>query len=253
MHELLKPNHTQIPNVILDKLMYRLPDAELRVLLYICRRTYGFQREKDQISYTQFIDGIVTRDGVRLDGGCGLSRPGVNKALTNLINWEVIIREEKSTGNVYSLNLMVDFSKVVKYLNQLSSLTKSGKATLPKPVKLLNLQKKEKERKESILTDGAVKEVFNLKKEIQKLEDSTRRDLNIIAFYADAIYDRLKPNITNAEQMQLFIKENLRVAGTLAKAKYTDDQLLTGLAAVKGKYGKKIDWKLTTIKKELVQ
>ena len=233
--------------------MYRLPDAELRVLLYICRRTYGFQREKDQISYTQFIEGITTKDGKKLDGGCGLSRPSVNKALVNLINWEVIIKEEKSTGNVYSLNLQVDFSKVVKYLNQLSSLTASGKATLPKPVKLLNLQKKGKKEKESILAADAAKEVFVLKKEIQKLEDNPRRDLNIIAFYADAIYDRIEPLITNPEQMQLFIRENLRTAKELKDAKYTDEQLIKSLQAVKSKYGRKIDWKLTTIKKELVQ
>lgn len=253
MHELLKPNHTQIPNVILDKLMYRLPDAELRVLLYICRRTYGFQRGKDQISYSQFIDGIRTKDGKQLDGGCGLSRPSVNKALTNLIGWEVIIKEEKSTGNVYSLNLEVDFTKVVKYLNQLSNLTASGKVALPKPVKLLNPQKKGNKEKESILTADAVKEPFDLKKEIQKLEESPRRDLNIIAFYAEAIFLRLQPNITNAEQMQLFIKENLRTAKELKDAKYTDEQLVKSLHAVRDKYGKKIDWKLTTIKKELVQ
>ena len=50
----LIPNSTQIPNVILDKIIPGIPNAEAKCLLYICRRTYGFHKEKDRISLTQF-------------------------------------------------------------------------------------------------------------------------------------------------------------------------------------------------------
>lgn len=42
----LKPNYTQVPDVILDELMANLTGAELKVLLYIVRRTSGFQKKR---------------------------------------------------------------------------------------------------------------------------------------------------------------------------------------------------------------
>jgi hypothetical protein len=42
----LKPNYTQVPDVILDELMANLTGAELKVLLYIVRRTFGFQKKR---------------------------------------------------------------------------------------------------------------------------------------------------------------------------------------------------------------
>nr|MDP9472985.1 replication protein [Chloroflexota bacterium] len=56
-------------------LMPQLSDAELRVLLYIVRRTFGFKREADAISLSQMVSGITTREGQVLDRGTGLSKP----------------------------------------------------------------------------------------------------------------------------------------------------------------------------------
>src|SRR5215213_3594469 len=68
------PSYTQVPDELFDVLMPSLPDAELRVLLYIVRRTFGFKRDADAISLSQMVSGIVTRDGRRLDAGTGLSK-----------------------------------------------------------------------------------------------------------------------------------------------------------------------------------
>ncbi len=38
------PNFTQVPDELFDVLMPQISDAELRVLLYIIRRTFGFKR-----------------------------------------------------------------------------------------------------------------------------------------------------------------------------------------------------------------
>ena len=46
------PRYTQVPDEVFDELMPRLSGAELKVLLYIIRRTFGFKKERDNISLT---------------------------------------------------------------------------------------------------------------------------------------------------------------------------------------------------------
>lgn len=250
MSDFLKPNSTQVPNIILDKLMYRLPDAEFRVLIYICRRTYGFQRESDQISFTQFIDGIVKRDGTRLDGGCGLARSSLAKALASLIEMKLIIKEDNSKGNYYKVNLEVDLKEVVRLLDQFGSRTESSSVAVPKVVRQPNLQKKVTKESQK-LSDESDERVFDLKEEIQILDDHKSRHMVIIAGYLDYVFDRVKENITTRKQFNAFIKANVKVSSDLANAGYTDNQLAKAFDSVRRKYEGKIDWKLSTVHKEL--
>jgi hypothetical protein len=66
MNKLLIPNTTQIPNVVLDDLMPQLSGSELKVLLAIVRKTYGWQKRSDKISFTTLrqLTGL-SRDAVR--------------------------------------------------------------------------------------------------------------------------------------------------------------------------------------------
>jgi predicted transcriptional regulator len=146
----LIPNSSQIPNVILDLVLPRISEAEARCLLYICRRTFGFHKDEDNISFSQFENGIKTSQGRRLDFGTGLSRPSVNAALQNLIKVGVIFVQQRSKGNRYKLNLNMDVEKVVNEINQLRELTRSGKSSSPKLVKRLNTQNLEKKEKPSL-------------------------------------------------------------------------------------------------------
>ncbi len=148
--ENLIPNSTQIPNHVLDMVLPRIPEGEARCLLYICRRTFGFHKQEDNISFSQFENGIQTSQSRQLDFGTGLSRPTISTALSNLIKAGAISVEKRSKGNRYRLNIHMDVDKVVKEINQLRKLTKIGKAALPKSVKLFNPQKKEKKEKQSI-------------------------------------------------------------------------------------------------------
>ena len=146
----LIPNSTQIPNHVLDMVLPRIPEGEARCLLYICRRTFGFHKQEDNISFSQFEDGIQTSQSRQLDFGTGLSRPTISVAIANLVASGAISVEKRSRGNRYRLNVHMDVDKVVKEINQLRKLTKIGKAALPKTVKLFNPQKKEKKEKLSI-------------------------------------------------------------------------------------------------------
>jgi len=85
------PNGTYVPDEVFDLLMPRLSDIELRALLYIIRRTFGFKKGADDISLKQMVEGITTRDGRVLDGGCGLSRPSVTKAVRSLAKKNIVM------------------------------------------------------------------------------------------------------------------------------------------------------------------
>jgi Bacteriophage replication protein O len=91
------PNYTQVPDELFDQLMPQLADAELRVLLYIVRRTFGFKREADAISLSQMVSGITTKDGQVLDHGTGLSKATVARGLAGLRNKGVILAERNSS------------------------------------------------------------------------------------------------------------------------------------------------------------
>jgi phage replication O-like protein O len=106
------PNTTQIPNEVFDTLMSHLSGGELKVLLYICRRTFGFRKDSDSISLTQIAHGITTKAGRVLDQGTGLSKRHVITALKTLEKRNIIkvSRAVDETGlhevNTYSLNIL---------------------------------------------------------------------------------------------------------------------------------------------------
>src|ERR687893_622177 len=89
------PNTTQIPNEVFDTLMPHLSGGELKVLLYICRRTFGFRKDNDRISLSQIAHGITTKAGRVLDSGTGLSKRHVQRALRALESHKVILVERK--------------------------------------------------------------------------------------------------------------------------------------------------------------
>jgi phage replication O-like protein O len=87
----------------------RLSGAEFKVLWYILRHTYGWQKEEDKISYSQFMYGIKKKDGTWLDKGTGLSRDSVNKSIKGLLR-KGFIRKFKTRGkmqtNLYKVNIL---------------------------------------------------------------------------------------------------------------------------------------------------
>ncbi|KKT02049.1 MAG: hypothetical protein UV80_C0006G0039 [Candidatus Peregrinibacteria bacterium GW2011_GWF2_43_17] len=76
-----KNGTTNIPNDLIDFFFPILNGAEAKIALYICRRTYGFHRRSDRISYKQFRRGITKKDGEVLDMGTELSCGTLNKVL----------------------------------------------------------------------------------------------------------------------------------------------------------------------------
>ena len=105
----LKSTTTPTPDEIFDVWLSELTGSELKVMLYIVRRTFGFGKDADAISLSQITNGIRKRNGQLLDRGTGLSRKSAYKAIQSLEERGVIKvdREMAEDGvneiNIYSL------------------------------------------------------------------------------------------------------------------------------------------------------
>lgn len=91
-----KPTTTQTPDALFDYWQTRLTKAEVRILLYAVRRTFGFKKDDDDISLDQFVHGITTRDGEILDEGCGVSRSTLLSALKKLVAKGLLIKGRRT-------------------------------------------------------------------------------------------------------------------------------------------------------------
>jgi len=89
------PNYTPVPDELFDEQLPDLSGAELKVLLYVIRRTFGFKRESDTISLSQMLNGLRTRDGRVLDRGVGLSKKTLLQAIKSLEEQAIILTERR--------------------------------------------------------------------------------------------------------------------------------------------------------------
>jgi len=104
------PNSFQTPNAYIDEFMAFLTPEENVVLTYTARRIFGFHKDEDRISLSQYAEGIKAHDGSILDYGTGLNKKAVRRALDALIAFGLIIEVEPyvietSTPACYALQL----------------------------------------------------------------------------------------------------------------------------------------------------
>lgn len=92
-----RPHYTQVPDNFFDFVMADLTLAETRVMLYIIRRTLGFQRDAAAISIDQIRHGLVAADGTVLERGTELGRTAVTDALRSLIARGMIVAQRNES------------------------------------------------------------------------------------------------------------------------------------------------------------
>lgn len=136
MKKPMKPHFTQLPNYFLDDLMSDLKESELRCLLVISRKTYGFQKDIDKIANSQF------------EKLTGMSRNGVRNGLEGLLKKDLIILHEKGDGNKissYEVNFEYEIQDegVTSLQEGVTSLQNRGE--LNDPTKETNINKSTKE------------------------------------------------------------------------------------------------------------
>ncbi len=113
-------NTVPVPDVLFDVLLPRLNEAQLKVMLYIIRRTLGFKKTSDAISLKQFRHGITKKKGEKLDEGCGLKNmTTIIKALNDLEEMGCIeskkdwTEEHDKATTVYSIHFKGTTQSVV--------------------------------------------------------------------------------------------------------------------------------------------
>src|SRR5262249_29108165 len=106
------PNYTQVPDELFDELLADLSGAELKVLLYVMRRTFGFKKGSDRISKSQLENGIKRLNGEPLDRGTGLSRRAIRLAVQSLVAKRILLKRTRFSdrhgdeATEYALNVI---------------------------------------------------------------------------------------------------------------------------------------------------
>jgi hypothetical protein len=104
------PNSFQTPNAYVDRYMAFLTPEEWKVLTYMGRRIFGFNKREDNISCSQIMNGITAKDGHQLDYGTGLGEAATKNAIKNLIAFRLVIEvapnnAHENKGPKYALQL----------------------------------------------------------------------------------------------------------------------------------------------------
>jgi len=169
------PNYTQIPNVYFDEIMQTLNQTENIVFLVIMRKTFGWHKKRDKISYSQIME--IT--GIK-------SRSTVSTALKGLLEKGLI--ETQKAGQLISYT--VSINELVQKIDQSKNCTgTSPNSVLVEP----------KTSPNSVHT----KEILNKNKEIEKQIKEREKENLFLVFYQN--YPK-KTNKTDAikkfEQLQ---------------------------------------------------
>lgn len=88
----------QIPNVIFDDILPNLMDSEVRVVIAIARKTFGFNKDADEISYSQFEKMTTYKRA-------SLIRIMERLEIKGVINVRRVKGGSKKVSNTYSINL----------------------------------------------------------------------------------------------------------------------------------------------------
>lgn len=79
------PNAFQIPNAFVDQILKHLHEAEIKVYLFIVRKTLGWHKEFDNISLSQFKIALDVKDDRT-----------IQSALNKLLDKDLIIKKEQA-------------------------------------------------------------------------------------------------------------------------------------------------------------
>ncbi|MGB3346627.1 MAG: replication protein [Candidatus Humimicrobiia bacterium] len=191
------PNYTQVPNIFLDELMSELIGSELKVLMYITRRTFGFGKRSDNISLNQIANGIIKKDSTVLDKGTGLSKMQIINAINKLVDKGIIIKVKRASENKgleatnYSLKFKNDLFEPLY-----TFYTSPSKKTLIEQKKVIQ-NKETQQQKNVVLNSKKRKELIDklIKLEVKKdVSESLIRthDHKKIESYIDYVNQRIK-------------------------------------------------------------
>lgn len=234
----LKNGYISIANELVEKLAtLSIPSSEMRVIWVVWRKTWGWKegdrhKDWDWISLSQFSK-LTT-----------IKKTNIPKILKSLVYKRILVRKE----NLYKFNQNYDEWVVYKRITPVYKRIIGVIQTHTKKViqTYANKRNKETNTKEntSVVPTHDDSISFNLEDYIKKLEEDSRRDLNIIGLY----FEERKPQFLNVEQARKAVRRHLRSAGELIP--FTDNQIIDSIPKAK----KLTDgWTLETLLKVLTK
>jgi hypothetical protein len=110
----LIPNSFQMPNFLADKLLRHLSGPQAKVLIVLCRKTFGWGKRVDMISLGQF------------QREAHLSRSSVYEALETFVGAGLLLKTSRGLlqVNEWSLNLEANAEDVIRFLDESSNAVK---------------------------------------------------------------------------------------------------------------------------------
>ncbi|MAH51421.1 hypothetical protein CMI37_36735 [Candidatus Pacearchaeota archaeon] len=136
--------YTPIANELMDALVARrIPGEQMQCLLFVIRKTYGFNKKEDSIALSQFHEAT------------GIQKPHIIRALKALIDNNIIVAKKGNRkGTTYRFNKLYttwkSLPKKAKLPKKAISVAKKGNPSLPKKVPTKDNTTKDNITKEKI-------------------------------------------------------------------------------------------------------
>lgn len=112
-------NYSKLPHAFINLLPTFDSMAELKVVIYILRHTWGFSEfdKPKRITTDEFMNGRKKKDGSRMDKGTGLASNSVVSGLSSAvehgyINVETDDKDKARIKKFYSLNMEISYANV---------------------------------------------------------------------------------------------------------------------------------------------
>jgi DNA-binding PadR family transcriptional regulator len=191
-----KENYSKLPHQLIDELHTFSSLAELKVVLYVMRHTWGYQDDYKRITLEEFEHGRKERDGSRIDKGVGMTKPSIIDGIKRAIEHGFLHAHTDETDN----------ARVKKFY----SLTESGLKSFTSEVKESDSSSKESSHR----TEKETKE-RNSEKETKKdssslPEEAAPSDIAGEALLEEAlpepVVEELETPVIQAEELPIVIE-----------------------------------------------
>lgn len=206
--------------------------SELRVVLFIVRKTYGFGKLSDRISLSQF------------ELGTSMNRAQAVETIRALVAKKIVIKVD----GVFKLNKDYDEWVVCKRIPQPASMQKHTTASMQKHTETSMQKHTHKRKKETITKETTCKSEllpFLWEEYLQKMDDDKRRHIQIIAFF----FREKGIAFDSEEKVKTAIKRHLRSAVDLTP--FSDEEINLAVAKAKAEYESL--WTIETLVKVLTR
>lgn len=224
-------NSTQIPNTLLEALYVKnseFSESEKDMLLYICRRTIGWRKETDWLTFRRIEQDLERK------------KSHVSEVLSSLEKKGAIVREKKG-GKAGWLVSLCEERWIKKFPNTEPKVPPDGtKSSLTRNSHIYTKETTTKETP-TLAPENPVRS-FSFEEELEKLRVSERKDFKVIALY----WKYKEFTFENQKQFNAGLKRELRAAKDLTG--YNGKQVLQAIAHCQKNYS---EWSLETVHKRI--